>query len=285
MDANFQEIAFRGQGDANLNLVPCAFRLGTRFGYRDWIVEGPSSNPEEQAQAEFQAVFQFVKFSDLVGLPVPGDSQKFRGTENQQQVLETWPPPEVLETLAVAQHHGIPTRLLDFSYDPPTAALFASRDALELEANSPDTASLSENLAVWAVDLRFVRLAWEYPPVGSDRIREITVPRSTNPYLHAQHGLFLMDTCASSDCDAGVYRSIEDVVCERAQHWSGNSGFLPVGKPGEILSRPVVKIELPRDQAIEVMSLLHREGKTLAHLVPSYDGVVEALELMRHLGI
>jgi len=220
-----------------------------------------------------------------VGLPIPGDSQKFSQIENQQQVLETWPPPEVLETLAVAQHHGIPTRLLDFSCDPLTAALFAARDALGLEPDRPDNDSSSANLAVWAVDLRFVRLAWEYPPVGSDRIRDITVPRATNPYLHAQHGLFLMDTGASSDCEAGVYRSIEEVVCERAEYWRRNSGFLPVSKPAEILSRPVVKLELSRNRAIEVISLLDREGKTLAHLVPSYDGVVRSLKLMRDLGI
>src|SRR5947199_161566 len=50
---------------------------------------------------------------------------------------------EELEIFAIAQHHGIPTLLLDWSFDPLVAAYFAA------EGNIDEPAS--HDLAVWAL--------------------------------------------------------------------------------------------------------------------------------------
>ena len=54
-----------------------------------------------------------------------------------------------LELAAIAQHHGVPTRLLDFTFNPLVAAYFAAAQPTP-----------SAYLAVWAVDVEFIRTAW-----------------------------------------------------------------------------------------------------------------------------
>ncbi|MDA1128439.1 MAG: FRG domain-containing protein, partial [Chloroflexi bacterium] len=87
-----------------------------------------------QARAEFVALREFVVLADRVGLPIPGDSQIFREPVEPTELYDDWPSQEIWQILAVAQHHGVPTRLLDFSFDSNTAAFFA---ALGMTADSP----------------------------------------------------------------------------------------------------------------------------------------------------
>jgi hypothetical protein len=54
--------------------------------------------------------------------------------------------PEDPESIALAQHYGVPTRLLDWTESPYIAAFFAYYDHLRLETDSHDT------VAVWALD-------------------------------------------------------------------------------------------------------------------------------------
>lgn len=279
-ESRFGDIAFRGQAKSEWKLVPVAFREETRFGYMGKVFEGPISDPQTQAEAEYTAVAEFIKLADTVGLPVPGDSQQLRNSNTQNGLFEEWPADEILETLAIAQHHGVPTRLLDFTYDPLTAAFHAAMDVIQLGLIPDGEAGQMGCFAIWGIDLRFVRLAWEYPPRGTDRVREVTVPRASNPYLHAQNGLFLVDNQAN-----GADSAIENAVCDRAVHWEHRTGFWPSSNPASRLLPPVLKLTIPWSQALDVIRYLHHEGKTLAHLTPSYDGVVTALKLIRDLGV
>lgn len=125
---------FRGQNDANWDPIPSLFRNNDR-GFIDY---------------EFQLISLFVRHINLVNLAVPADTVGFKSYTKDQL-------PTTLASLshsskygykydythvvfAIAQHSGIPTRLLDFSYRPHVAAFFSAHNAglAGKYQNSPD---------------------------------------------------------------------------------------------------------------------------------------------------
>ena len=261
--------AFRGQADASWPLVPKAFRQSTNLAYK-----GASKHPplkvEEQRREELRALNHFLFLADRVGLPVPGDGQHLRLPSTVQTSplsLENWPWSTVLETLALAQHHGVPTRLLDFSHNPLVAAFFAAHSAYRSQAK------VAERLAVWAVNLWVVSDC-----VGAHRNREerpsviwVTASRATNTFLHQQDALFLLDL----DADARHSPDLEVAVREAPKRAG-------ISCPGENL---VIRILLPVSEAPAALRLLWNETYHPARLMPTYDNVTATLEYRRELGL
>lgn len=64
-------------------------------------------------------------------------------------------PRDAWELLMIAQHHTVPTRLLDWSYSPLIAAHFAIR-----------TASPGQDCAVWRLDWQRVHTAFKLPSLA-----------------------------------------------------------------------------------------------------------------------
>jgi len=270
--------AFRGQERADWSLMPSAFRPGTRLGFAPQA-QAPAQNPRDRKEQERKILNQFLFHADRVGLDVPGDGQHFRLPQlpghPEKQDLDAWPWEKILETLAVAQHHGVPTRLLDFSYSPTVAGFFATYDAWtglgRPNVNGryvKDESLLGTKLAVWGVHLPVL-----YEAVGrrsrekSDpRIILISAPRAKNTYLHNQEGIFLLDL----ECDQRGYPSmeiaIEDVHQEVLQQGAG-----------QFAAPQVVKIEMEWRHAPETLSLLWNEFYHVARLQPTFDKVVQAL--------
>ena len=288
--ATFQQVAFRGQGDADFQLTPKAFRPNTRLGYGARAINAPDQQILIQSRAEYEAVRAFTELADRIGLELPGNISHFRdhrhrrGAEAETFWTQSWPEPADLELIALAQHHGVPTRLLDFTFRPLFAAYFGAMDCLD-RIKSGDQ---PKAFAVWAIDLRFFRYIRETSVQASrgsgppERIREVIVPRHGNPFLHAQAGFFLVDERANPNWDSGRHTSLDGALQERTEYRSQQRGVWEAEgfDPDSRYFLPYRKIEIPANFAEATVKFLHEEGINEASVYPSYDHVHAALQFM-----
>lgn len=273
---------FRGQSDSSWSMVPKALRKGMQLDYYDDRVLGPLNTVREQIEFELRLLLNFRTLADEIGLLIPGDTQEFRKPRNFIDLVNTyannWPPLSLLEWMAIAQHHGVPTRLLDFTYSPLVAAYFAAYETIALDEKDMISRQ-NTNIAVWAVDLYFLNTMWDHEYIDIHKapgcIRPVTVSRSNNPFLHQQSALFLYDEKEMIKFKSyGYHISVDAVICEAEQLVENDpryKNYLPA----------MYKIETPYSEANQVMYLLHKHRITRAHLMPTYDNVTKTLEELR----
>jgi hypothetical protein len=223
-DAPFQKsrFLFRGQVDPNWQLMS---------SYDRWFDEqGLDESKRMEIAAQLLASFK----------------QELRNAGHEQLVDEERDP----RIMAIAQHYGLPTRLLDWSESPYVAAFFAFVDVVLLKRDP-------EFVVVWALDTK--SYCWD--GYGT-RIVSVASPRS-NVRLRNQEGKFtILET---------LDKSLEDFVMKI--------------KPTKSLELPLRRFLIPGKDTVAALAELDAMGINPSRAYSDLQGFAMAARVQQQLRV
>jgi hypothetical protein len=169
--------------------------------------------------------------------------------QRTSRTLYEFQPSDEWDLLALAQHHGLPTRLLDWTYSALAALWFAVKDPPFQQESGNEGYGVVWVLAAVKEDFRTDTL--KFGPM-SNRITKIFRPKIISSRISAQQGLFT------------VHKINED---ERVIRFEYNRNF----------SKKLLKIKIPPLNFPRIRHRLNILGVNCATLFPDMDGLCNHL--------
>lgn len=298
-EIDFRNFIFRGHGNVNYELTPAVLRRDSLTIKKIKAMSARVSLSEDdlmfeinQIHAEIAILRQFYKISNRNGLFIPPTESWFKDdihlVSNQFAVGnrykdEKWMPVELLELAALAQHYGIPTRLLDWSHDPLTACFFACTSDVE---NAQD-------ICVWAMNAHWITLLKKSEKISS--INFFTPNYTNNENVTAQKGLF---TYHSSIFKRNFFsREVFSLPHEQRDEVLGKKNKVDLRSLKDIIfdeliessktnlgEEPLfIKATLPNSLRMDLYKMLILSGYDYPRIYPGYLGVANHLNFLKYI--
>ena len=185
---------FRGVSNANYELIPSARRGDVDLNSLSFPSEADQFNSETligQIAKEYLILKRFYEFADNAGLKLPDAPRLRRSIRNKigsSAALDhwrVWPSEEIEPICALAQHYGLPTCMIDWTYSFNIALYFA---VIGLVSNLQNHTGSDEKFSIYILNTRVLdelklRVVAKWP------IEIIQPAYYDNPNLSAQKGL------------------------------------------------------------------------------------------------
>jgi FRG domain len=261
---------------ANAQAIKQFAQMGCDLGFFEDTLQGLQ---KDQFRSDFLSD-EFV--SELINGFSHSGSNAFLLLGQRGAVSEIFQPFDS-QLNALAQHHGVPTFLLDWTENPWTAAYFASIPSRDNE----------HDVCVWGLNQKAVEFSTGRTQfLDAYRFMDIQTykpSRFRNEYLASQSGVFSYLVGYQYDFRRGeFYPDLEQVVRDYSIHaaahpefpWQGNDYGLSATSFAARLetwfpqdSVILRKVILEKTHLPELRRLLRIEGITQAHLMPSLDNL------------
>lgn len=262
---DYPEFVFRGHGCASYELEPGIVRenkyVNKMYRHHELISDGTNYK-----SYEFELLRFFLRACDKTGIKVPGDSHELRSSfglvnnrigvpygadfSNTDDVSlnppNSWPDSNSFSLMVMVQHHGVPTRLLDWTASLMAAMYFASVGGLKYLMECDEFWEVDKKIAIWVLDGKTLN-----HNVGHNWFALIKPPASLSVNMVSQEGFFT--TLIHSEDKRDNY------ILNR-QNFNFNC---------------LTKHELHVSQSVEMYEICKRHGYTGAKIYPGLDGAAK----------
>lgn len=280
---------FRGESSDKYKLIPSVLR-DNRRKLPGWPLNipchGTITDEWQMIQQEYEFLKEFFWESDYNGLHIP-NVDRLRLKDKSDDLFSSpgkWLPNDFFELAGLAQHYGVPTRLLDWSQDIFVALYFAVSGTLKLEKqDSPkdiekqnkESSGTSEQdnqgqyMVLWALNATWIECLPQKP------LKIIIPPYNSNPNLCAQKGLFTL-------------WQIDKPLIEKGSHPLLPYSQINITPLDELIEKEfgslhlsetfLYRIKISRSLARDLYIYLRSMSYDASKLFPGYYGVVKNMQ-------
>jgi hypothetical protein len=284
---------FRGLENVEYDLVPSSLRQEEKNGKiikkidKFYNHSQLYDNSIYQTLKEIVVLKKFLNLADKSGLKVPYnhklrlimDNVVDNDLINSLLNNNTWPDDEYFEIISLAQHYGLPTIALDWSYNYKTALYFATVGCLWKKNKDNDC-------VLWALNYQIFEKYFSKEE-GTQRLNNCPLyiyrPQyHLNPFMAAQKGLFTFwrEKVGSAEINrTPLDEKIEKLMDGQLRDMCGIESLEKMKK--EIMKNDIkllYKFIIPSKFKEKILKELNIEGCSEEYIYPGYSGVVSSIK-------